>query len=490
MGVSNSNIKRKKKSENENSENELLNKITSNYILNRIFSLLPLHIIYKLIKYNKNLQKKLNINFEDSIFNYQYIFKTKSEIMSNIEEIEEKIKSISSKFNPMPFLSFSARFCLRYSYLLEGNLNEKDEKYIFLIKYKGFKINDYPLPFNFNSISISEKIKFFEKNEYFLKYTLSNEKIELITLINEMRKKNNVKKLIFNKQQNLKDFFKEQNLSNKKYILKYPIGEFKKKLLKNEENVIKILLKENLNYIMILEKERNEYIIIYSNGNDKEDTNFIDKSGNDTEKNNLEKFHIINNTIPKMNINNSLINNLNIRKNLNLYICNRSSGFQILSFKLDELIGVLEGPPNTPYENGYFLFKMLLPKDYPMVPPQFCFLSIIFHPNISENGYVSVDILSNGWIPSLWHFESIIYSIQSLLDDPNPDNFLNEIAANLFKKDRKIYDETVRKYTSKFANYKIFLEDIKNMNIEINTIKEGEKIDKREILGLNNINKI
>ena len=60
-----------------------------------------------------------------------------------------------------------------------------------------------------------------------MKYTLSNVKIELITLINEMRKKNNVKKLIFNKQQNLKDFFKEQNLSNKKYILKYPIGEFK-----------------------------------------------------------------------------------------------------------------------------------------------------------------------------------------------------------------------------------------------------------------------
>ena len=228
MGVSNSNINRKKESENENSENELLNKITSNYILNRIFSLLPLHIIYELVKYNKNIQKKMNINFKDSIFNYQYIIKTKDEIISNMEEMEEKLNSTPIKFNPMSYLLFSERFCLRYSYSFEENLNEKNEKYIFLIKYKGFKINDYPLPFNFNSINNMEKIKFFEKNENFLKYSLHNENIELINLINKIRKRNNVKKLNFNKLQNLKDFFKEQNISNEKYILKYPIGELKK----------------------------------------------------------------------------------------------------------------------------------------------------------------------------------------------------------------------------------------------------------------------
>ena len=451
------------------SENELLNKITSNYILSQIFSFFQLNYCYKLVKYNKNIQKKLNINFEDSIFNYQHIIKTKSEIMSNIKEMEEKLKSIPSKYNPMSPSSFSVRFCLRYSYLFEESLNEKDEKFKFLIKYKGFKINDYPLPFNFNSMNIIEKIKFFEKNEYFLKYTLSNENIELITLINELRKKNNIKQLIFNKLQNLKDFFKEQNLVNEKYIFKCSIGEFKNKVLKNNENVIKILLKKNLKYIIILEKEKNEYIFIYSNHKDIEEIKFIKNKGNDREINNLENFHIINNTIPEININNS---SLNIRKNLNLYACNKSFGYQILSFKHDTLIGLLEGPPKTPYENGYFLFKILFPKDYPMFPPQFCFLSIIFHPNISQNGYVSVDILGNWWSPALCHFEKIIYSIQSLLDDPNPSDFLNETAANLYKKDRKIYDEIVREYTSQFANYSKFLEDIKNMNI---AIKEGEK---------------
>jgi len=93
-------------------------------------------------------------------------------------------------------------------------------------------------------MNIIEKIQFFEKKEYFLKYTLSNENIELITLINELRKKNNIKQLIFNKLQNLKDFFKEQNLSNEKYIFKCSIGEFKNKVLKSDENIIKILLKK------------------------------------------------------------------------------------------------------------------------------------------------------------------------------------------------------------------------------------------------------
>ena len=99
----------------------------------------------------------------------------------------------------------------------------------------------------------------------------------------------------------------------------------------------------------------------------------------------------------------------------------------------------------------------------------------IFHPNISENGYVSVDILSFYWSPGLNRFESIIYSIQSLLDDPNPNDFLNETAANLYKTDRKSYDETVKEYTTKFANYSKFLKDVGNMDIKIKILKKGEK---------------
>ena len=160
---------------------------------------------------------------------------------------------------------------------------------------------------------------------------------------------------------------------------------------------------------------------------------------------------------------------------MNIYSCNNSPGYQILSFKVDTLIGLLEGPPDSPYENGYFLFKLLIPSDYPTLSPSFYFLTNIFHPNISENGYVSIDILEFNWSPGLGRFEKIIYSIQSLLDDPNPDNFLNETAANLYKEDRKIYNDTVKEYTNKFANYSRLLEDIENMGIKIKILKQGEK---------------
>ena len=195
------------------------------------------------------------------------------------------------------------------------------------------------------------------------------------------------------------------------------------------------------------------------------------------EKNKLQNFHIINNTVPEIIINYSFRNKGSLIKNLKIYSGNRSPGYQILSFKVDTLIGLLEGPPNTPYENGYFLFKLLIPSQYPITAPSFYFLTNIFHPNISENGYVSVDILAFGWTPALSHLEKIIYSIQSLLDDPNPDDFLNETAANLYKRDRNSYNEIVKGHTIKFANYSRFLEDIKNMDIKLKYSKNGKKLN-------------
>ena len=153
--------------------------------------------------------------------------------------------------------------------------------------------------------------------------------------------------------------------------------------------------------------------------------------------------------------------------------CYKEEGYQIYSIKNNIVLGVLEGPPDTSYENGYFLFQMLLPENFPFLPPQFVFITRIFHPNISENGFVSVDILQNQnqWSPAISRFGSIIYCILSLLNEPNPDDFLNETAAKLYKEDKQKYDKTVREYTTRFANYSKFMEDSKNLNIKIEIIK-------------------
>ena len=79
------------------------------------------------------------------------------------------------------------------------------------------------------------------------------------------------------------------------------------------------------------------------------------------------------------------------------------------------------------------------------------------------------------WSPAICSFDKIIYSVQSLLDDPNPYDFLNGRAAKLFKENRNIYNKIVREYTSTFASYSKFLDEIKKMNLDIMTIKDGEK---------------
>ena len=78
-------------------------------------------------------------------------------------------------------------------------------------------------------------------------------------------------------------------------------------------------------------------------------------------------------------------------------------------------------------------------------------------------------------VTNLLLFTHIIYSVQSLLDDPNPDDFVNEEAAKLYKKDRNAYDKYVREYTSIYANYSKFLDDLKNMDIIQKINEEGKE---------------
>ena len=59
-----------------------------------------------------------------------------------------------------------------------------------------------------------------------------------------------------------------------------------------------------------------------------------------------------------------------------------------------------------------------------------------------------------------------ILNIQSILDGPNPDIFLNEKVAKLHKKDRKKYKETTKEYTVKYAKSFKFWKWIKQISIE------------------------
>ena len=92
-----------------------------------------------------------------------------------------------------------------------------------------------------------------------------------------------------------------------------------------------------------------------------------------------------------------------------------------------------------------------------MSPPKVIFDTKIYHPNIGtfflklDNlGRICLDILKKNWSPAL-QVKSVLLSIQSLLSEPNPDDPLNNEAAEQWKTNKKGAEDKAKDWTSKYA---------------------------------------
>ena len=112
--------------------------------------------------------------------------------------------------------------------------------------------------------------------------------------------------------------------------------------------------------------------------------------------------------------------------------------------------GVIHGQTGTPYEGGVFHIDISIPDKYPMKAPLIKFLTKIYHPNIRTDGQICLDILKNQWTPALGLSRTLL-SLLLLMEQPNPNDPLNQAAGQLLLKDKDMYDVTARSWTYEYA---------------------------------------
>ena len=116
---------------------------------------------------------------------------------------------------------------------------------------------------------------------------------------------------------------------------------------------------------------------------------------------------------------------------------------------------MIMGPPDTPYEGGFFQAEMNFPKEYPNMPPTLRFISDIVHPNVYPDGKVCMSILhppgedqygyesaAERWLP-LHTVESILLSLISMISSPNDESPANIDAAKMWREDNPAFVKKV-----------------------------------------------
>lgn len=106
-------------------------------------------------------------------------------------------------------------------------------------------------------------------------------------------------------------------------------------------------------------------------------------------------------------------------------------------------VAIIMGPENTPFENATFSLILTFDEEYPQHPPEVTFLSEVFHPNVYPNGDLCLDILKNRWSPS-YDVQSVLLSVQSLLNDPNTKSPANPEASKLYQENYEEYKRRVK----------------------------------------------
>ena len=108
----------------------------------------------------------------------------------------------------------------------------------------------------------------------------------------------------------------------------------------------------------------------------------------------------------------------------------------LLNFK------VIISPDEGFYRIGKYKFSFKIGPNYPHEAPKVKCMSKIYHPNIDLDGNVCLNILREDWKPVLT-VNAIVYGLQYLFLEPNPEDPLNKEAAVHLQTNRYDFETTV-----------------------------------------------
>ncbi|XP_004695544.1 PREDICTED: NEDD8-conjugating enzyme Ubc12 [Condylura cristata] len=129
------------------------------------------------------------------------------------------------------------------------------------------------------------------------------------------------------------------------------------------------------------------------------------------------------------------INELNLPKTCDISF---SDPDDLLNFKL------VICPDEGFYKSGKFVFSFKVGQGYPHDPPKVKCETMVYHPNIDLEGNVCLNILREDWKPVLT-INSIIYGLQYLFLEPNPEDPLNKEAAEVLQNNRRLFEQNVQR---------------------------------------------
>jgi len=101
-------------------------------------------------------------------------------------------------------------------------------------------------------------------------------------------------------------------------------------------------------------------------------------------------------------------------------------------------------PDEGYYVGGKFAFSFEISPNYPHEAPKVHCKTKCYHPNIDLEGNVCLNILREDWKPVL-SINSIVYGLQFLFLDPNPEDPLNKEAAEVLRDSPRQFELAVKR---------------------------------------------